>query len=175
MRYYSPNQGFTMTADRTHVAALEDRIGSLRFAMFTFRDEHDHLASQPMTKQDVDAEGGIWFFVHSATALWDSIAHQPEVNISFSDIDDSTYVSVSGTAERIVDRDKIRSMWNPMVQAWFPAGPEDQHAVLVRVVPHAAEYWDSNDSKMVRLFAVAKAAVTGKQPDLDSEHGTIKL
>ena len=73
-----------MTADRTHVAALEDRIGSLRFAMFTFRDEHDHLASQPMTKQDVDAEGGIWFFVHSATALWDSIAHQPEVNISFS-------------------------------------------------------------------------------------------
>ena len=46
-----------MTADRTHVAALEDRIGSLRFAMFTFRDEHDHLASQPMTKQDVDAEG----------------------------------------------------------------------------------------------------------------------
>jgi hypothetical protein len=28
---------------------------------------------------------------------------------------------------------------------------------------------------MVRLFAVAKAAVTGKQPDLDSEHGTIKL
>jgi hypothetical protein len=27
----------------------------------------------------------------------------------------------------------------------------------------------------VRLFAVAKAAVTGKQPDLDSEHGNIKL
>jgi len=25
------------------------------------------------------------------------------------------------------------------------------------------------------MFAVAKAAVTGKQPDVDSEHGTIKL
>jgi len=164
-----------MTADRTHVAALDDRIGSLRFAMFTFRDQYDHLVSQPMTKQDVDAEGGIWFFVHSTTDLWDSIAHQPEVNVSFSDNDNSTYVSVSGSAERVVDRDQIRRMWNPMVQAWFPAGPEDQHAVLVRVVPHAAEYWDSNDSKMVRLFAVAKAAVTGKQPDVDAEHGTIKL
>lgn len=164
-----------MTADRNHAAQLDDRIGSLRFAMFTFRDQYDHLVSQPMTKQDVDAEGGIWFFVHTMTELWDSIAHQPEVNVSFSDNDNSTYVSVSGRAERVVDRDQIRSRWNPMVQAWFPAGPEDQHAVLVRVMPHAAEYWDSNDSKMVRLFAMAKAAVTGTQPDVDAEHGTIKL
>jgi len=164
-----------MTADRNHAAALADRIGSLRFAMFTFRDQYDHLVSQPMTKQQIDAEGGIWFFVNSTSELWDSIAHQPEVNVSFSDADDSNYVSVSGRAERVVDRAQVEKLWNPMVQAWFPAGPGDQHAVLVRVDPHAAEYWDSNDSKMVRLFAMAKAAVTGKQPDVDAEHGTIKL
>lgn len=164
-----------MTADRHHAAALADRIGSMRFAMFTFRDQYDHLVSQPMTNQQVDATGGLWFFVRSTTELWDSIAHQPEVNVSFANNDDSTYVSVSGRAERVVDRDEIRRLWNPMVQAWFPAGPDDQHAVLVRVDPHAAEYWDSNDSKMVRLFAMAKAAVTGSQPDVDAEHGTIKL
>lgn len=164
-----------MTADRRHAAALADRIGSMRFAMFTFRDQYDHLVSQPMTKQDVDAEGGLWFFVNSTTELWDSIAHQPEVNVSFADNENSTYVSVSGRAERVVDRAQVQQRWNPMVQAWFPAGPEDQHAVLVRVDPHAAEYWDSNDSKMVRMFAMAKAAVTGTQPDVDGEHGTIKL
>lgn len=164
-----------MTADRNHAAALADRIGSMRFAMFTFRDQYDHLVSQPMTKQDVDGEGGLWFFVNSTSELWDSIAHQPEVNVSFADSDNSTYVSVSGRAERVVDRAVVEKFWNPMVQAWFPAGPGDQHAVLVRVDPHAAEYWDSNDSKMVRLFAMAKAAVTGTQPDVDAEHGTIKL
>lgn len=158
-----------------HVAALADRIGSMRFAMFTFRDQYDHLVSQPMTNQQIDAEGGLWFFVRSTTELWDSIAHQPEVNVSFANSDDSTYVSVSGVAERVVDREQIRKLWNPMVQAWFPAGPEDQHAVLVRVAPHAAEYWDSNDSKMVRMFAMAKAAVTGSQPDVDAEHGTIRM
>jgi hypothetical protein len=48
--------------------------------------------------------------------------------------------------------------------------------VLVRVVPHSAEYWDSNDSKMVRLFQMAKAAVTGTTPDVDpGDHGTIHL
>ena len=164
-----------MTADRNHAAALADRIGSMRFAMFTFRDQYDHLVSQPMTKQDVDGEGGLWFFVNSTSELWDSIAHQPEVNVSFADSDNSSYVSVSGRAERVVDRALVEKFWNPMVQAWFPAGPGDQHAVLVRVDPHAAEYWDSNDSKMVRLFAMAKAAVTGTQPDVDAEHGTIKL
>ena len=164
-----------MTADRNHAAALADRIGSMRFAMFTFRDGYDHLVSQPMTKQDVDGEGGLWFFVNSTSELWDSIAHQPEVNVSFADNDNSTYVSVSGRAERVVDRAEVEARWNAAVQAWFPAGPGDQHAVLVRVDPHAAEYWDSNDSKMVRLFAMAKAAVTGTQPDVDAEHGTIKL
>lgn len=159
----------------SHAAALSDKIGSMRFAMFTFRDQYGHLASQPMTNQEVDREGCLWFYVRTTTALWDSIAHDPEVNVSFANSDDSIYVSVSGTAERVVDRTEIRARWNPMVQAWFPAGPEDEHVVLVRVAPHAAEYWDSNDSKMVRLFAIAKAAVTGDTPDMDAGHGTIRM
>lgn len=164
-----------MTADHNHAAALADRIGSMRFAMFTFRDQYGHLVSQPMTRQEIDNEGGLWFFVNSTTALWDCIAHEPEVNVSFADNENSTYVSVSGRAERVVDRAVVEQRWNPMVQAWFPAGPQDQHAVLVRVDPHAAEYWDANDSKMVRLFAMAKAALTGDEPDVDAEHGSIKL
>ena len=158
-----------------HAAALSDKIGSMRFAMFTSRDASGHLVSQPMTNQQIDNEGGLWFYTRSTTELWENIAHEPEVNVSFANNDDSTYVSVSGRAERVVDRTQIKALWNPMVQAWFPAGPEDEHVVLVRVLPHAAEYWDSNDSKMVRLFAMAKAAVTGSTPDVDAEHGTIRM
>jgi general stress protein 26 len=160
---------------QAHAAALQDKVGSMRFAMFTTRDQNGHLISQPMTKQQVDQEGGLWFYTRSTTELWDNIAHEPEVNVSFADPDNSTWVSVSGQAERVVDRSQIKALWNPMVQAWFPAGPEDEHVVLVRVMPHAAEYWDSNDSKMVRMFAMAKAAVTGSTPDLDADHGTIRM
>ncbi|SFD26994.1 pyridoxamine 5'-phosphate oxidase family protein [Massilia yuzhufengensis] len=164
-----------MPSNNTHADALSDKIGSMRFAMFTTRDENGHLISQPMTKQQVDADGNLWFYTSSTTELWANIAHEPEVNVSFANNDDSTYVSVSGRAERVVDRTKVKALWNPMVQAWFPNGPEDEHVVLVRVLPHAAEYWDSNDSKMVRLFAMAKAAVTGTTPDVDTDHGTIRL
>jgi general stress protein 26 len=160
---------------QARAAALSEKIGSMRFAMFTTRDQNGHLVSQPMTNQQVDGEGALWFYTRTTTELWDNIAHEPEVNVSFADPDNSTWVSVSGHAERVVERTRIHALWNPMVQAWFPAGPEDEHVVLVRVLPHAAEYWDANDSKMVRMFAMAKAAVTGTTPDVDADHGTIRM
>jgi general stress protein 26 len=159
-----------------HVAALAAKIRPVRFAMFTTLDQNGHLVSQPMTIQRTDDAGALWFYTSTLSALWDNIAHHPEVNLAFVDQEQSLYVSVSGTAERVVDREQVRAQWNAVVQAWFPNGPEDEHAVLVRVAPHAAEYWDSNDSRMVRMFQVAKAAFTGKRPDVEpSEHGKIDL
>ncbi len=88
--------------------------------------------------------------------------------------EEHTYVSVSGQAERVVDREKIKAMWNAGVQAWYPNGPNDPHVVLIRVVSHTAEYWDSSSSGMVQLFNMAKAVLTGTTPD-DGEHGRLKL
>jgi general stress protein 26 len=157
-----------------HAAALAAKISPIRFAMFTTQDQQGHLVSHPMTLQQADPDGALWFYTSTQSALWDNIAHHPEVNLGFASQEDSLYVSVSGTAERVVERVRIEAMWNTMVQAWFPAGPQDEHAVLVRVAPHAAEYWDSNDSKMVRMFQVAKAALTGTTP-ATGEHGRIDL
>jgi general stress protein 26 len=156
-------------SNNTQVAALKEKIDNQRFAMFTTTNADGHLLSHPMTKQQIDDEGGLWFYTSTHADLWDNIGAMPEVNISFSQPDDSLYVSISGTAQRVVDRAKIKELWNPMVQAWFPAGPDDPHVVLVRVAPHGA------DSKMVRFFAMAKAAVTGSTPDMDNQHGKIDL
>jgi general stress protein 26 len=163
------------TQHKDKVAQLAAKISDVRFPMFTWQDEHGHLLSQPMTRDHVDEEGGIWFFTSTLTSLWNCIGHRPQVNLSFAKPEDSLFVSVSGTAERVVERARIRAMWNAGAQAWFPAGPDDEHAVLIRVDPHSAEYWDTHDSKMVQLFAMAKAAITGNKPELDSEHRTLKL
>jgi general stress protein 26 len=157
-----------------HIAELSAKIRPVRFAMFTTLDPNGHMVSQPMTIVESDGSGGMWFFTSTLTGLWDNIAHHPEVNLAFVDQEDSLFISVSGTAERVVDRARIRALWNTAVQAWFPNGPDDEHAVLVRVAPHAAEYWDSNDSKMVRMFHMAKAAMSGTRPD-GGEHGKIEL
>jgi general stress protein 26 len=158
------------------VAELSAKIKPVRFAMFTTVDQHGHLTSQPMTNQDIDKDGGLWFYTSSNTDLWENIAAHPDVNLSYAKPEDNLYVSVSGTAERVVDRVKIKELWNPMVAAWFPNGVDDPHVVLVRVAARTAEYWDSNATSMVRMFEIAKAALTGTPPEVDpGEHGKIKL
>ncbi len=158
----------------TQVAEVKSRIKSIRFAMFTTIDAHGHLVSRPMTNQEMDGEGNCWFFTSTLTDLWENIVAQPQVNLSFAEPDDNVYVSISGRAERVVDREKIKAMWNPAVQAWFPHGSDDPHAVLVRVVSDSAEYWDSDSSTMVQLFKMAKAVLTGTTPD-GGEHGKVEL
>ncbi|MFP5394266.1 MAG: pyridoxamine 5'-phosphate oxidase family protein [Gammaproteobacteria bacterium] len=162
------------TSTHSGTAQLAAKIKPIRFAMFTTLDDNGHLVSRPMTNQDMDEEGNLWFFASSNSDLWENIAVRAHVNVAFSEPADHLYVSVSGKAERVVDRARIKALWNPAVQAWYPNGPDDPHVMLIKVVPYSAEYWDSNGSAMVQLFKMAKAVLTHTTPD-EGEHGKIKL
>lgn len=152
------------------------KIERAHIGMFTTRDEHGHLVSHPMTNQQIDEDGVLWFFASDQSPLAHNIALNPEVNVSFVRHDESLYVSVSGQAEEIKDTRKIRQMWNPLVAAWFPEGEDDPHLSLIKVVVHGAEYWDTDSSRMLQLFKMAKAMVTGSPPDLGpSAHGKVSL
>ncbi|MFL6708416.1 MAG: pyridoxamine 5'-phosphate oxidase family protein [Massilia sp.] len=160
----------------SQVAELASKIKPVRFAMFTSVDQHGHLTSQPMTNQEVDADGALWFFTNSNTDLWQNIVASPKVNVSFAEPADSLYVSISGVAERIVDRARIDQLWNPMVAAWFPNGKDDPHVVLIKVVSKTVQYWDIKENKLSQMVQMAKAAMTGTTPNLDpADHGKIKL
>lgn len=155
-------------------AELKDKIKSIRFAMLTTIDDHGHLISRPMTNQEMDDEGNLWFYTSTNTDLWMNIAANPQVNLSFAEPEDHVYVSVSGRAERVVERDLIKAKWNAAVQAWYPNGPNDPHVVMIRVVSDTAEYWDASSSSMVQLFNMAKAVLTGTTPE-EGDHGRLKL
>jgi general stress protein 26 len=160
----------------SHVAELAAKIKPVRFGMFTTVDQHGHLTSQPMTNQEIDSEGGLWFYTSTLTDLWENIAANPKVNVSFAEPEDMLFVSISGTAERVVDRARIKELWNPMVAAWFPNGVDDPHVVLVRVAARSVHSWDSNDNKMTSMFDMAKAAITGTRPEVEpGEHGKFQL
>jgi hypothetical protein len=38
-----------------------------------------------------------------------------------------------------------------------------------------ANYWDVKESKLVQLYAMAKAAVTGKPPTQLGDHGEVRV
>ena len=131
--------------------------------MFTTAEEDGTLRSRPMATQEVEDDGDLWFFTDGGATKVDEVEHNQSVNVSYSDPNNQKYVSVSGTAQLVRDRQKIEELWNPLFKAWFPKGLDEPDLALLRVSIDQAEYWDSPSSKVVRLIGFAKAVLTGKQ------------
>ena len=157
------------------ITLIADKIKSVKFGMFTTSDDTRTLTSRPLTQQQVDSEGQIWFFVTDEAAYTRDLLNNPQVNVSFAEPSDSLYVSVCGRAELLKDRAKAEELWNPIVKAWFPGGLDDPHLSLIKVTIQSAEYWDSDASKMRQFFEMAKAAITGDPPKDLGEHGKVNL
>ena len=165
MQHYSSEQ----------LASIADKIKDVKFGMLTTSDDTRTLTSRPLTLQQVDADGRIWFFVSDEAGYTRDLLNNPEVNVSFVDTGDSLYVSVCGHAELLKDRAKAEELWSPLVQAWFPGGLDDPKLSLIKVTIQSAEYWDSSASKMMQFYEMAKAAITGEPPKDLGEHGRIDL
>lgn len=157
------------------LAGIAGKIKNVKFGMFTTSDDTRTLTSRPLTQQQIDEQGQMWFFVSDDAAYTRDLLNNPQVNVSFADTGDSLYVSVCGHAELLKDRAKAEELWSPLVKAWFPGGLDDPKLSLIKVTIQSAEYWDSSASKMMQFFEMAKAALTGDTPKDMGEHGRIDL
>ncbi len=156
-----------MTGDTSSndVKKLGELIKDIRIAMLTTVDEDGSLRSRPMATQDAEFDGVLWFMVGADSAKVHEIEQDRQVNVSFADPDDQRYVSVSGTAQLVRDRQKIDEFWNPFNKAWFPEGKDDPNIALLRVNVDKAEYWDSHSNTAMHLIGFAKALITGQSYD----------
>ena len=152
-------------------------IKDIRFAMFTTRHGNGHLHARPMTTQNqaLDSDDSLWFFMSKKGDPVDDLKANPMVGVVYADPSSDTYVSVSGTAALLEDGAKKKQLWNKATEAWFPGGPTDPDLALVQVQVIHANYWDVKESKLVQLFAMAKAVVTGKPPTDLGEHAEVRM
>jgi general stress protein 26 len=152
-------------------------IKDIKFGMFTTRHGNGHLHARPMTTQNkaLDNDDSLWFFMSKKGDPVDDLAREPMVNVVYADPSSDTYVTVSGIAATVDDATKKKQLWNKITEAWFPGGPSDPDLALVRVKILHANYWDVKESKLVQLYAMAKALVGGKAPTDLGEHGEVRM
>ena len=160
------------THTRDDLGKLVELLEDVRFTMFTTRVD-GRLHARPMTTMAADTSGSLWFFISSDASTLDEIGADPSVGLAYADNGKGTYVSVAGDAAVVDDRAKVEELWNPAFKAWFK-GPDDSSLRLVEVRIAGAEYWDSPDSRVVRLIGIVAAAVTGDEYDA-GEQGKIEL
>lgn len=141
---------------------LKTLIKDIRFAMLTTRGDDGSLRSRPMTTQAPDADDTLWFFCHRSTHAAGDITAQPQINLSYSDAASHRYVSISGHAEVVEDRIRMRELWHPEYVEWFPQGLADPDLALVRITVERADYWQSPATWFGRTLAFARSLVTGE-------------
>lgn len=166
-----------MNTSTTDHQKLWDLIKDVRFGMFTHRHADGMMHSQPLTTQNKNMDEGnrLYFFISRSGELAAHIGQYDNVNVSYADKNDDTYVSASGKGRIIEDTARKEALWSPMAKAWFPGGVTDPQLALLEVVIHHAEFWDVKESKMVQLVKMVTAAVTGHPPEKLGDHKELKM
>lgn len=154
----------TTTAERDPkaLAKLRELIEDIHVAMITTVTPDGALRSRPMATQHVHAEQGeLWFFTADDSGKARDIAEEHAVNVSYADPKRQRYVSVTGSANLLHDREKAKELWHAELKAWFPKGLDDPRLSLLRVRVVSAEYWDLSSGRMVHLLGRAMSALGG--------------
>ena len=169
-----------MNTTATHASedyeTLWNLIKDIKFGMLTHRHSTGMMHSCPLTTQNkkLDEDSVLYFFISRKSEMISAFAADANVNVSYADPGDDSYVSVSGKAAVVEDQAKKQALWSSAAKAWFPGGANDPDLALLEVTIAHAEYWDVKESKMVQLAKMATAAITGKPPHL-GEHKELNL
>ncbi|MBL7857816.1 MAG: pyridoxamine 5'-phosphate oxidase family protein [Cyclobacteriaceae bacterium] len=160
--------------DEKGLKKLKELIDSASMCHFVTALDHKPLSSRPMSTQEVDEEGNIWFFSPKSSQKNQDIEMSSEVQLFYSQSGASEFLTVYGHAEILVDHNRIERLWNPLLKAWFSEGQDDPDLTLIKVTPQDAYYWDTKNNRVIQLVKLMAGALLGKPMD-DGIEGRIKL
>ena len=159
--------------NQENIEKLRKLIKGIKIAMLTTVNKSDGtLHSRPMGTQEVEFDGDLWFFTQSNSQKVNEIQKDQTVNVSYAG--DNRYVSVSGKAQVVYDKAKMKDLWSPIYKVWFPDGLEDPTLRLLKVNVEKAEYWDNPGGLVATIIGFAEGLIN-KDTSKMGENETINL
>ncbi|MGA8855145.1 MAG: pyridoxamine 5'-phosphate oxidase family protein [Christiangramia sp.] len=135
------------------------------FCMLVTNMDQKPLSAVPMSTKQVDDHGAVWFLSKNDSEHNKNIEKDSDVQLLYSGTSDMEFLSIYGEAFIETNRDVIEELYSKADNAWFD-GKDDQSITAIKVNPKEAYYWDNKDSKMVTLFKLGMAAVSGNDQDI---------
>ena len=132
------------------------------------------VSARPMTVQEVDDEGNLWFLIANDSGTYKDLSTDPFTQMFFQGSKYSDYLNVYGIAELSADKDKIHQFWKPILKAWFTEGEDDPRIAVLKVEPTEAYYWDNKHGNAVAFIKQLAGAAIGKTLD-DSVEGKLEV
>ncbi|MEO7977964.1 pyridoxamine 5'-phosphate oxidase family protein [Flavobacterium sp.] len=151
------------------VDKLISMVKDINVAIFCTELTKAPLQSRPMSVQDVDDQGNLWFISSATSNKNFEILKDSQVQLFFASNSSSQYISIYGNATIYKDQEKINELWSPVIKAWFEDGKNDPKVTVIKVSPSDAYYWDTKDGKIISLLKMAGSAIFGTTSDIGVE------
>lgn len=126
------------------IKTLRELIRNIKICMLTTHSSEQGLRSRPMITARHEFDGELWLFTHADDPKVKEIELDPHVNLVYSEPREDRYISISGQAQLIQNKQKAELLWTDSLNEWFSGGPEDPSLMLICVHVKEAEYWDAN-------------------------------
>ena len=152
------------------VEKLKEMVDKIDMCLFcTHLKTDDGSKARPMSTQQVDENGNIWFFSEMSSDKNKEIAQNENVQLFFSSPSKSCYLVVNGKAKIIVDKTKIEELWTPLAKIWFKGGKDDPAISIIKVKPTNCYYWDTDGNRMINFLKMIVSVATGSNLVISKE------
>jgi len=157
------------------VAKIKELVKQAETCFFcTSVADGESSAARPMSVQQVDDQGNLWFLSADDSHKNRELSADPSVKLYFQGGSHSDFLQLNGTAAISRDRDKIKELWEPIVKTWFTEGVDDPRITVIKVTPTEGYYWDTKHGTAVAGIKMLIGAAIGKTLD-DSIEGKLKV
>ncbi|MDF2189859.1 pyridoxamine 5'-phosphate oxidase family protein [Paraflavitalea sp. CAU 1676] len=132
------------------------------------------IKTRPMSVQEVDNDGNLWFLSASDSHTNQEINEDGSVQLFFQGSAHADFLTLYGKAVISNDKKKIDELWKPLFKTWFTEGKDDPRITILRVTPESGYYWDNKHGNAIAFVKMVAGAMMGKTLD-DSIEGSLKL
>ena len=132
------------------------------------------LGTRPMSVQQVDDQGNLWFLSADDSHKNLELAQNPTVKLYFQGSPHSDFLHLEGIATISKDKAKIIELWEFIIGTWFTQGVDDPRITVIKVKPTLGYYWDTKHGNAVAGIKMLIGAALHKTMD-DSIEGKIEI
>jgi general stress protein 26 len=143
---------------------LWERLAQVRAGMLGVTGDDGHM--QPMSHFADRQLKTLYFVISRDAGLVRDIGQGATAEYVIVGDGQDYHASLRGPIRQSQDQARLEELWNSLVSAWFDGGPEDPNVVLLEMPLRDAAIWASTDSRVEFALEIAKAHVTGDDPDV---------
>ena len=157
------------------IQKLKELSEKAKIGMFITNLDTKPFNSRPMSLQECDSDGNLWFISSKESNKNLEINNNNAVQLYFMNNRDYEYLSIYGKAFIYDDQKTIDDKWSIVANAWFE-GKDDANVSIIRVAPAGAYYWDTKFGKFVSMINFISVIIAGKNTDnSDGIEGTMTI